>query len=157
MAIDIDTLCSTHKIDPFLRKVLLTIVAPYWGEDLTFDLPAEYDIFLTFQQELLFDSLFMACFSLDWARLQMQYLKLNKYPRTKGQVASALGALLSYLLDYTHYVWLKCNTALHGDDSTTKLLLYKHTQLLLDIQDLYDQSDSMLAADHLLFIKPYDY
>jgi hypothetical protein len=36
-------------------------------------------------------------------------------------------------------VWLLRNKALHGDDSTTLLLSYKHTQLLLDIQDIYDQ------------------
>jgi hypothetical protein len=157
MVIDIDTLCSTHKVDPFLRKLLLTIVAPYWGEDLTFELPAQYDMLLTFQQELHPDSLFMGCFSLDWARLQLQYLKLNNYPRNKGQVASVLGALLNYLVDFTHPVWLKRKTALHGDDSTTKLLSYKHTQLLLDIQDLYDQSDSMLAVDCSIFTKPYEY
>jgi hypothetical protein len=50
-----------------------------------------------------------------------------------------------------------CNKALHGDNSTTLLLSYKHTQLLLDIQDIYDQADSMLAADRRLFVHPYNY
>jgi hypothetical protein len=154
---DLDTICSSHKVDPFLRKVLLTIVSPYFGEDLHLALPADYARLLTFQQELHLDSLFIGCVSLEWARLQMIYLKLNNYPRTKDQVAAALGALLSYLLDFAYPVWLQRNTVLHGDDSTTKLLSYSHTQLLLDIQDLYDQSDSMLAADRSLFTKPYDY
>jgi hypothetical protein len=132
LATDLDTICSTLQVDPFLRKVLLTIVAPYWGEDLHFALPADYARLLTFQQELHLHSLFIGCFSLEWARLQVNYLTLNNYPRTKGQVAAALGALLGYLLDFTYYVWLKRNTALHGDDATTKLLLYKHTQLLLN-------------------------
>jgi hypothetical protein len=54
-------------------------------------------------------------------------------------------------------VWIVRNTALHGDDSTILLLSYKNTQLLLDIQDIYDQSDSMLAADRRLFVHPYSY
>jgi hypothetical protein len=56
-----------------------------------------------------------------------------------------------------HSVWLFRNHALHGNDSTTLLLTYKHTQLLLDIQELYDQSDSMLASDRSLFVHPYSY
>jgi hypothetical protein len=35
--------------------------------------------------------------------------------------------------------------------------LYKHTQLLVEIQDLYDQQPQMLAADRRLFTKPYEY
>jgi hypothetical protein len=52
---------------------------------------------------------------------------------------------------------LQRNAALHGDDATTQLLSYKHTQLLLEIQDLYDQQDMMLANDRRLFTKPYEY
>jgi hypothetical protein len=99
----------------------------------------------------------MGCLSTEWSRIQLSYLKLNHYPRKKGQVAPGLGAILTYLLDLTHSVWLKWNSALHGDDSTTKLLSYKHTQLLLDIQDLYDQADSMLASNHSFFTKDYDH
>jgi hypothetical protein len=65
--------------------------------------------------------------------------------------------VITYLLDLVHAVWLKRNSALHGGDSTTKLLVYKHTQLLLTIQDLYNQKDSMLAADRSLFTHDYDY
>jgi hypothetical protein len=65
LATDLDTIFSTHQVDPFLRKVLLTIVAPYWGEVLTFELPADYARLLTFQQELHLDSLFIGCFSLE--------------------------------------------------------------------------------------------
>jgi hypothetical protein len=54
-------------------------------------------------------------------------------------------------------VWLLRNKALHGDESTTLLLSYMHTQLLLGIQDIYDQADSMLAADRRLFVHPYTY
>jgi hypothetical protein len=88
---------------------------------------------------------------LEWSRIQTSYLKLNNYPRKTGQTASGLGAILTYLLDLTYLVWLKRNSALHGDDSTAKLLSYKHTQLLLEIQELYDQVDSMLASGRSLF------
>jgi hypothetical protein len=54
-------------------------------------------------------------------------------------------------------MWLQRNTVLHGDDATTQLLSYKHTQLLLEIQDLYDQKDLMLANDRKIFTKPYNY
>jgi hypothetical protein len=56
-----------------------------------------------------------------------------------------------------HSIWLQRNKALHGEDATTQLLSYKHTQLLLDIQDLYDQQELMLAADRKIFTKPYEY
>jgi hypothetical protein len=36
-------------------------------------------------------------------------------------------------------------------------LSYKYTQLLLEIQYLYNQVDSMLAADRSLFTQPYGY
>jgi hypothetical protein len=157
MAQDLDTICLTHKIDPYLRKVLLILLAPYWGEAPDFDLPVEYDALVAFQQELHADSLFLGCIPTDWARIQLSYLKPNHYPRNKGQVASGLGAVLTYLFDLTHAVWLKWNYTLHGDDSTTQLLSYKHTQLLLDIQDLYAQKDSMLAADRSLFTEDYDH
>jgi hypothetical protein len=147
LATDLDTICLTHKLDPYLRKVLLILLAPYWGKTRDFDLPAEYEALVDFQQNLHANSLFMGCLSTDWARIQLSYLKLNNYPRKKGQVASGLGAVITYLLDLVHAVWLKRNSALHSNDSTTKLLTYKHTQLFLTIQDLYDQQDSMLAAD----------
>jgi hypothetical protein len=45
----------------------------------------------------------------------------------------------------------------HPQSSPTRRLSYQHTQILLDIQVLYDQQDSMLAADRRLFTQPYDY
>jgi hypothetical protein len=54
-------------------------------------------------------------------------------------------------------MWLKRNKALHSDDSTTRLLSYKHTLLLLEIQDLYDHQALMLADDRNIFTKPYEY
>jgi hypothetical protein len=60
-------------------------------------------------------------------------------------------------MDVVHSVWMARNSALHGDNSITLLLSYKHTQLLLDIQDIYNQSESMLAADRSLFVHPYSY
>jgi hypothetical protein len=90
--------------------------------------------------------------------MRFGYLRLNQYPRKKGQAANGVCALVSHLLEVVvHSVWLVRNNALHGDDSTTLLLSYKHTQLLLDIQDIYDQSNSMLAADRCLFVHPYSY
>jgi hypothetical protein len=65
--------------------------------------------------------------------------------------------MVTYLLDLVHSAWILRNTALHGDDSTTQLMSYKHTQLLLEIQDLYDQAPNMLAANHSLFTKPYEH
>jgi hypothetical protein len=59
-------------------------------------------------------------------------------------------------MNLSHAMWIQRNTALHGDDATTQLLSYKHTQLL-EIQDLYDQQDLMLANDRKIFTKPYEY
>jgi hypothetical protein len=101
--------------------------------------------------------MFMGCFSTDWVRLQAVHLARNQYPRDRRQVETGIRSLLSFLLEHVHCVWLARNLALHGDDTTTQLLSYRHTQLLLDIQDLYDQADDMLAADRRLFTKPYDY
>jgi hypothetical protein len=100
----------------------------------------------------------MGCFSTEWARIQHSYLKLNNYPPKKGPAHSGIKAIIPHLLDLVHSVWLCRNKALHGDDATTQLLSYKHTQLLLEIQALYDQSDStMLAANRSLFTHQYEY
>jgi hypothetical protein len=78
-------------------------------------------------------------------------------PPNKRQAETGICSLLSFLLEHVHCVWLARNLALHGDGITTQLLSYRHTQLLLDIQDLYDQQEDMLAADRRRFTKPYDY
>ena len=154
---DLETLYETHKIDPHLRKVLLMLVAPYWGEAFDFDLPAEYEELFTFQSELHAASIFMGCLSVNWANFQHAYLKINDFPRKKGQASNGICAIVAYFLDFVHSVWLLRNKALHGNNTTTQLLSYKHTQLLLEIQDLYDQASSMLAADRDLFVHPYDH
>jgi hypothetical protein len=133
------------------------IVAPYWSEVFNFDLPAEYIELFTFQTEVHADSISMGCFSVHWARFQHAYLKLNHFPRKKGQASNRMKAIVAHLLDFVHSVWLVCNKALHDDDTTTQLLLFKHTQLFMDIQDLYDQADQMLVANRNLFVHPYDY
>jgi hypothetical protein len=94
----------------------------------------------------------MACFFQDWSILQHEYLAINNFPRDKRQAATTIKQIMTYLLDRVHNVWLTRNAALHGDDATTRLLFYKHTQLLLDIQDLYDQQAEILAADRRLFV-----
>jgi hypothetical protein len=157
LLLDLDTLCATHRIDPHLGRVLTMILSPYWGEAIDFAVPAEYEALFTLQQDLHLDSLFLGCFSTEWARLQHKYLKLNKYPRQKGQARNGIKKIATYLLDLVHSAWILRNSALHGDDSTTQLMSYKHTQLLLEIQDLYDQAPHMLAADRSLFTKPYEH
>jgi hypothetical protein len=154
---DLEQLYERHRIDPNLRRVLKRFLAPYWGEDFDCDLPPEYLSFLQFQKTLHPDALFLGCCSTKWAKLQFSYLQLNQYPRKKGQAANGVRAIISHLMEVDHSVWMARNTALHGDNSTTLLLSYKHTQLLLDIQDIYDQSDSMLTADRRLFVHPYSY
>jgi hypothetical protein len=68
--------------------------------------------------------------------LQNEYLAFNHFPRDKQQAATTIKTVLTYLLDGVHTVWLTRNSALHGDDAMTQLRSYKHTQLLLEIQDL---------------------
>jgi hypothetical protein len=99
----------------------------------------------------------MACLSTQWTKLQHEYLAFNHFPRNKQQAVTTIKTVLTYLLDGVHTVWLTHNSALHGDDATTQLRSYKHTQLLLEIQDLYDQQKQMLAADRRLFVHPYEY
>jgi hypothetical protein len=132
-------------------------VAPYWGETFDFDLPDDYVELLAFQSNLHADSVFLGCFSTDWADLQQAHLKLNHIPRDRGQASNGIRSLIAYFLEFAHQIWFVRNRALHGDDATTQLLSYKHTQLLLEIQDLYDQIPNMLVADQDLFVHPYDY
>jgi hypothetical protein len=87
--------------------------------------------------------------------LKAQIQQLSREPLCNSK--EVIRSLLIYLLEHVHCVWLARNLALHGDDTTTQLLSYRHTQLLLDIQVLYDQQDSMSAADCRLFTQPYDY
>jgi hypothetical protein len=157
LSAELEQLYETHRVDPNLRRVLQRFLAPYWGGESACDLPPAYLGLLHFQQTLHPDSLFLGCWSTKWTTLQFNYLRLNHYPRQKGQAANGVRAIISHLLDVVHSVWMVRNSALHGDDATTLLLSYKHTQLLLDIQDLYDQSDSMLASDKSLFVHPYSY
>jgi hypothetical protein len=128
-------------LDPLLRKAFLTLLSPYWGEQAEFDLLPAYSDLILFQQDLHPDSVFMACLSTDWTTLQHVYLALNKFPRHKRQAETTIMTILTYLLNMVHSVWLTCNSALHGDDATTQLCSYKHTRLLLEIQNLYDQQD----------------
>jgi hypothetical protein len=153
----LEIIYDTHNIDPYLRRVLSMLVATVEGEHADYDLPAEYRELLHFQTNLHADSIFLGCLSVDWANFQHAYLKLNRFPHNKGQASNGIRAIVAYLLDFVHSVWLVRNKALHGDDTTTQLLSYKHLQLLLDIQDLYDQADSMLVADRDLFVHPYEY
>jgi hypothetical protein len=154
---DLDTLFLTHTIDPHLRRVLLTLVDPSWGDPTEVHLPSEYKALLRFQHTLHADSVFLCCFSKEWTRLQHNYLRLNNLSRGKRQAATGIKQLILYLLDLAHAMLLKRNTALHSDDATTQLLSYKHTMLLLEIQDLYDQQALMLADDRKIFTKPYTY
>ena len=153
----LEIIYDTHNIDPYLRRVLSMLVATVEGEHADYDLPAEYRELLHFQTNLHADSIFLGCLSVDWSNFQHAYLKLNRFPHNKGQASNGIRAIVAYLLDFVHSVWLVRNKALHGDDTTTQLLSYKHLQLLLDIQDLYDQADSMLVADRDLFVHPYEY
>jgi hypothetical protein len=157
LAEDLNALCLLHKIDPDLRRALFILVDPLLGLFPEYDLPPAYEALITFQVELHPDSIFMGCFSTEWVRLQAAHLTCNKYPHDKWQAETGIRSLLIYLLEHVYCVWLAHNLALHGDDTTTQLLLYRHTHLLLDIQVLYDQQDSMLAANRRLFTQPYDY
>jgi hypothetical protein len=154
---EFDTLYETAPLDPLLRKAFLTLISPYWGESAEFDLPSAYVDLIIFQQELHNDSVFMACFSTQWTMLQHEYLALKYFWRDKHQAATTIKTVLTYRLDGIHTVWLTRNSALHDDDATTQLRSYKHTQLLLEIQDLYDQQEQMRAADRRLFVHPSEY
>jgi hypothetical protein len=136
LAEDLNTVCLTHKIDPDLRRALFILVDPLLGLFPEYDLPPAYEALITFQVELHPDSIFMGCFSTEWVRLQAALLAHNKYPQGKRQAETGIRSLLIYLLEHVYWVWLACNLALHGDDTTTQLLLYQHTQLLLDIKVL---------------------
>jgi hypothetical protein len=85
------------------------------------------------------------------------HLVHNQLPRDIQEADNTIKSILTYLMEVVHLVWLTHNSALHGDDATTQLRSYKHTQLLLDIQDLYSQQAHMLASDRHLFVHPYEY
>jgi hypothetical protein len=158
IADDIDTMSEKHHIDPLLRKVVLILVSPYWRATADFDLPSDYEALIKFQQHFHPYSLFIGCFKQEWSCLQFKFLQLNNLPRDKRQADTQIRHLITYLIEIRHAVWLSRNKALHGDDVTMQLLSYKHTQLLLEIQDLlYDQQAQMMAADRRLFTKPYEY
>jgi hypothetical protein len=102
----------------------MTLLAPYWSAVLEFDRPVEYTVLLDFQQTLHVDSLFLCCFSLESTRLEEAYLRLNHYPRNKGQSVTGIKQVITFMMDTVHYIWLQRNGSLHDDDTTTKLLSY---------------------------------
>jgi UDP-2,3-diacylglucosamine pyrophosphatase LpxH len=112
---------------------------------------------ILFQQDLHPDSVFMGCLSTDWTKIQQAHLVRNQLPWDKQQADNTMKSILTYLMKVVHSVWLTRNLVLHGDDAMTQLRSYKYTQLLLDIQDLYDQQAHMLVSDRRLFVHPYEY
>jgi hypothetical protein len=136
LAADLGTLCLTHTIDPDVQRALLMLVGSTWGHDIDYTLPLAHGALVQFQQDLHPDSMFMGCYLIDWVRLQATHLERNNYPRDKRQAETGIRSILIFLLEHTHRIWLARNNALHGDNTTTQLLSYRHTQLLLDIQDL---------------------
>jgi hypothetical protein len=89
---DIDELCDTHHIDPHLRRVLLTLADPEWGEHTAVFLPLEYKALFRFQVDLHDDSVFLGCFSKDWVKLQHNFLAFNNLPRNKQQATAGIKA-----------------------------------------------------------------
>jgi hypothetical protein len=105
---DLEAIIRVQKIDPHLRRVLLTLGDPAWGEPTAVHLPPEYRSLLRYHHDLHADSLFIGCFSTEWVRLQHNYpLALNNLPRGKRQAATGIKKLLLHLLNLAHAMWLQ--------------------------------------------------
>jgi hypothetical protein len=94
-------------------------------------------------------------FHQDWVHIQDEYLRFRKLPRDKNQAESLIKITASTIFGSIHELWFLRNSHLHDTDGSS-LHSYKHSQLLHEIEALYDLAPSMLAADRSIFNYPFN-
>jgi hypothetical protein len=101
------------------------------------------------------DSLMFGFFHQDWVHIQDEYLRFRKLPRDENQAALLINIMASAIFGSLHELWFLRNSHLHNTDGSS-LHLYKHSQLLHEIEALYDMAPSMLGSDRSIFHYPFE-
>ena len=85
--------------------------------------------------------------------MQDEYLRFRNLPRNKNQSVSLMKTLSTTISRALHELWFLHNSHLH-DTQGTSLHSYKHSQLVHEIEALYDLTPLMLALDRSIFHYP---
>jgi hypothetical protein len=92
-------------------------------------------------------------FHQDWVPIQDGYLQFRQLPSNKNQSVSLMKITASTIFGALHELWFLRNSHLHDVDGSS-LHSYRHSQLLHEIEALYDLAPSMLASDRAIFHYP---
>jgi hypothetical protein len=148
-------LFTTRNFDPYLRRIVWLFLDQYLDPptSVTPTFPARYTALYRAQRLLGPDSLMYGFFHVDWVLIQDDYLRFRHLPRNKNQSLTTMKLLSSTLFGALHEMWLLRNSHLH-DTNGTSLHSYHHSQLLHEIESLYDLAPLMLASDQSIFNYP---
>ena len=151
------TLFNSRSLDPYLRRIVWLFLDQYLEIpiDANPNLPERYQGLFRAQRLLGMDSLMFGFFHQDWVQIQDDYLRFRKLPRNKNQAASLIKIMASTIFGSLHELWFLRNSHLHDTDGSS-LHSYKHSQLLHEIEALYDMAPSMLASDRSIFHYPFE-
>ena len=151
------TLFTSRSRDPSLRRIVWLFLDQYLEIpiDANPNLPERYQGLFRAQRLLGMDSLMFGFFHQDWVQIQDDYLRFRKLPRNKNQAASLIKIMASTIFGSLHELWFLRNSHLHDTDGSS-LHSYKHSQLLHEIEALYDMAPSMLASDRSIFHYPFE-
>ena len=149
--------CNTMRTDPILTSILIGGLQT-WLDLTPFDsngIPDQYQSLLDQQNEIGWYNVFLGRLSLQWARLQSQFLlSFDDIPRSLGgdkwtkQIASVI---LESWLD----LWKQRNLDRHGRDSAHQKLAL-HEQVMREIDIMYTYKNKVLQRDHSIFDLPLD-
>jgi hypothetical protein len=114
-----------------------------------------YQALFCSQRLLGTDSFMFGFFHQDWMHVQDDYLRFWGLRRNKNQAVTLMKLIASTIFGSLHELWFLWNSHLH-DTEGTSLHSYKRSQLLHEIEELYDLAPSMLASDRSIFHYPLD-
>jgi hypothetical protein len=148
---------NERHLDPYLRRIVWLFLDQYLDNPIlpNPNLPSRYLDLFQAQRLLGPDSIMFGIFHKDWVSIQDGYLKFRKLPCNKNQSVSVMKILASTIFGALHELWFLRNSHLHDADGTS-LHSYRHSQLLHEIEALYDLAPSMLASDRAIFHYPLD-
>jgi hypothetical protein len=147
---------NSRSLDPHLRRIVWLFLDQYLETPISAspNLPERYQTLFRAQRLLGMDSLMFGFFHQDWVLIQDEYLRFRGLPRDKNQAASSIKIMASTIFGSLHELWFLRNSHLHDTDGSS-LHSYKHSQLLHEIEALYDLAPSMLASDRSIFHYPF--
>jgi hypothetical protein len=146
------TVFTNRHLDPYLRRIVWLFMDQYLDIPIlpTANLPSRYLTLYHAQRLLGPDSIMFGFFHHDWILIQDDYLKFRKLPNNKNQATSLMKITASIIFGALHELWFLRNSHLHDADGKS-LHSYQHSQLLHEIEALYDLAPLMLASDRAIF------